>query len=152
MPVPPPDASASGRSAESPPAEGGAAAPGWPAFSCGLESAVPSSGIAPRVTQLGTAQGGPARRHLPLEARRHKLPGGDTPAGARLPSSPAPAAPALLKGGVQAPTYTGDLLHPEVVQQGFHRGAVSGVQLIAVDADVELEPVGVGVRRRLPGG
>lgn len=43
-------------------------------------------------------------------------------------------------------------LHAEVPQQGVHCRVVSGVQLVAVDADVEFEPVGVAVHCCLPRG
>lgn len=38
------------------------------------------------------------------------------------------------------------------MEQGPHCRVMSRVQLISVDADVELEPVGIGVHGRLPGG
>lgn len=38
----------------------------------------------------------------------------------------------------------------QVVEEGGHQGVPAGVQLVAVDADVEFEPGGVGVVGRLP--
>ena len=53
---------------------------------------------------------------------------------------------------MRAPTDTGYLLSTQVAQQGFDRRVVSGVELVPVNADVELKPVGVGVHCRLPRG
>lgn len=61
-------------------------------------------------------------------------------------------ASARSRPGTRAPTHTGDLLGAQVLEQGPHCWVVSRVQLISVDADVELEPVGIGVHGRLPGG
>lgn len=49
-------------------------------------------------------------------------------------------------------THAGDLLRDQVLQQGVQHGVVPGVELVAVDADVEAEPVGVGLCPRLVGG
>lgn len=49
-------------------------------------------------------------------------------------------------------THTGDPLRDQVLQQRVHHRAPPGVELVAVDADVEAQPVGVGLRRHIPGG
>ena len=48
-------------------------------------------------------------------------------------------------------THAGDPLCDQVLEQGVQHGTVSGVQLVAVDADVETQPVGVRLRRHLSG-
>lgn len=48
-------------------------------------------------------------------------------------------------------THAGDPLRDQVLQQSVRHRAPSGVQLVAVDADVEAQPVGVGLRRHLAG-
>lgn len=47
--------------------------------------------------------------------------------------------------GSRTLTHAADPLCDQVLQQGFQHGAVSGVQLVAVDPDVEAQPVGVGL-------
>lgn len=48
-------------------------------------------------------------------------------------------------------THTGDPLRDQVLQQRVRHRAPPGVELVAVDADVEAQPVGVGLRRHIPG-
>lgn len=48
-------------------------------------------------------------------------------------------------------THAGDPLRDQVLQQSLRHRAPPGVQLVAVDADVEAQPVGVGLRRHLHG-
>lgn len=49
-------------------------------------------------------------------------------------------------------THAGDPLSSQVLQQGFNNEAVPGVKLVAVDADVEAQPVGVRLLRHVSGG
>lgn len=44
---------------------------------------------------------------------------------------------------ISEPTYTGDPLGDQVLQEGRYDWGVSGVQLVSVNPDVEAEPVGV---------
>lgn len=49
-----------------------------------------------------------------------------------------------------AGTRADDPLRGQIPEEGGHEGVPAGVQLIAIDADVEFEPGGIGVIGRLP--
>lgn len=92
----------------------------------------------------------PLRTHKSLLTPREVTPQQGAAPPALLPGS-RPSSPGPL-GSCAGPTNAGYLLSPKVTQQGLDRRVVPGVQLVPVDADVEFEPVGVGVDGRLPRG
>lgn len=53
--------------------------------------------------------------------------------------------------GSRTLTHAADPLCDQVLQQGIQHGTVSGVQLVAVDPDVEAQPVGVRLSCHLCG-
>lgn len=92
----------------------------------------------------------PLRTHRPLLTPREVTPQQGAAPPALLPGSRS-SSPGPL-GSCAGPTDAGYLLSPKVTQQGLDCRVVPGVQLVPVDADVEFEPVGVGVDGRLPRG